>query len=230
MLTYLDFEPVRDLEDDESQVSDSVRLEQHLRREVPRRFRILLENELQFLEERLKSRILSLVQEAHNHALTNYQSPSQLALGALPTSPFVEPQRSSIEPSSTPNQDSTPESIFGPIFQPGPGGVDVEGQLGGSDGVMNPKSPQHHSSFDSGYYTDSWGTEYSQQTTVDLPTDTSLVGEPARPGGVENSIQLQKTGTGDSLHDEVWPFYPGIMTTDNSLNFHAFATWSPQRM
>jgi hypothetical protein len=228
LLTYLDFEPVRDLEDDESQIPDSLRLEQHLRREVPRRFRILLENELQFLEERLKSRILSLVQEAYNHALTNYQSPSQLALGALPTSPFVEPQRSSIEPSSTPIQDSTPESILGTIFQPG--GVDFEGQLGGSDRGMNPKNPQHHSSFDSGYYTDSWGTKSSQQTTADLPTDTFLAGDLARPGGVENSIQLEKTGTDNSLHDEVWPFYPGIMTTDDSLNFHAFATWSPQQM
>jgi hypothetical protein len=224
LLTYLDFEPVRDLEDDESQVPDSLSLEQHLRREVPRRFKILLDNELQFLEERLKSRLLSLVQEAHNHVLTNYHYPSQVNPGTLSTSPFVEPPRGSLEPCSTPLPNSTSESTSEIIYQPPPGGIDVEGQLGDSDGVMNPKSSQHHSSFDSGYFTDSWGTESSQQTTGHFPTDSSVVGEFARQGDIDGSMQLHQTGTSDSLHDGVWSFHPGMMSMDDPLNFHAFTT------
>ncbi len=226
MLTSLDFEPVQDLKDDESQVSDSVKLEEHLRQEVPRIFRILLDtevdNELQSIQERLKSRLLGLLEEAQNRALTNYHSPSQLAVGTLSTLPFVEPQHSNLETSAMPVLNSTSENLY----QSWPAEVEVEGQLGESDRVREPKSSQHHSSFDSGCYTDSWTVESSQQITVDIPADTSLVVEPARPAGVGESTRLQKNGTDDSLHDEVWPFHSNIMTIDDPLSFHNFARWS----
>jgi hypothetical protein len=230
LLTFLDFEPVRDLEDDEARVPDSLRLEEHLRREVPRIFRILLDtevdNELQSIEERLKSRLLSLLEEAQNHALTSYHSPYQVDLEAISTSQFVKLQHSNLQPDSTPVLDSNSESILETVYERTPGNVDAEGQLGDSEGMMKPKSPQHHSSFDSGCYTDAWRTESSGQNNIDVPTDTPLVGEPSRLGGVNGTMQMQKARTGDSLHDEVWPFHPDIMTIDESLNFHAFATWS----
>jgi hypothetical protein len=227
---FLDFEPVRDLEDDEARVSDSVMLKEHLRREVPRIFRILLDtevdNELQSIEERLKNRLLGLFEEAQNRALASYHSPYQVDLEAISPSQFVKPQHSNLEPNSTPVIDSNSESILETVYERTPGNVDAEGQLGGSEGMVEPKSPQHHSSFDSGCYTDVWRTDSSGKKNVDLPTDMSLVEEPSRLGGVNGTMQMQKARTGDSLHDEAWPFHPDIMSIDDPLNFHAFATWS----
>jgi hypothetical protein len=172
----------------------------------------------------LKSRLLTLVQEAHNHALTNYHSTSQVDIGKLSTSPFIEPQCSGVESSSTPALNSTSEGVFGTIYQPTPEDVDAEGQHRGSDDGMKLKNAQHHSSFDSGYFTDFGGTDSSQQTAGETPAHTSIVGELERSGDVDNSMQMQKTGPIDSLHDEVWLFQPAIMTMDDPLNFHAFET------
>jgi hypothetical protein len=116
LLILSDFEPVRDLENDESPVADSIRFEEHLRREVPRIFRILLDtevgNELQSIEERLKSRLLELLQEAQNQAATTYHSSSQVAPGTLTARQFVESQHSSLEPSTTPVLSNTSKALL----------------------------------------------------------------------------------------------------------------------
>jgi hypothetical protein len=234
LLTFSDFEPVRDLENDESPVPDSERLEEHLRREVPRIFRILLDtevdNELQSIEERLKSRLLELLQEAQKQAVTTYHSSSQVGPRTLTAPQFVESQHSSLEPSTTPVLSNTSEAPLETFYQPAPAEVDLEGQLGRSECVIGPNIPQHHSSFDSGCYTNSWETEYSQQNTVHIETDISSVGEPARAGGVDHSLQLQNTGTVDLLHDDTWPYHTGSMTMEDPLNFHAFTAWNQQQM
>jgi hypothetical protein len=234
LLTSLDFEPVRDLENDESPIPDSVRFEEHLRREVPRIFRILLDtevdNELQSIEERLKSRLLELLQEAQNQAVTTYHSSSQAAPGTLTTSQFADPQHSSLEPSTTPVLSNTSEALLETFYRAAPAEVDVEGQLCRSECDTGPNIPQHHSSFDSGCYANSWETEYLQQNTVHIETNMSPVRDSARAGGVGDSLQLETTGTVDSLHDETWPYHPGSMTVDDPLNFHALTTWNQQLM
>jgi hypothetical protein len=234
LLTYLDFEPVRDLESDESPVSDCVRLEEHLRREVPRIFRILLDaevdNELQSIEERLKSRLLKLLQEAQNQAVATYHSCSQVAPGTLTTPQFVESQHSSLEPNTTPVLSNTSEALLETFYPAAPTEVDVEGQLCRSECDTGPNIPQHHSSFDSGCFTNSWETEYPQQNTVRIETNMSPVGDSARAGGVDDSLQLENTGTVDSLHDETWPYHPGSMIMDDPLNFHTFTTWNQRLM
>ena len=234
MLILSDFEPVRDLENDESPVADSIRFEEHLRREVPRIFRILLDtevgNELQSIEERLKSRLLELLQEAQNQAATTYHSSSQVAPGTLTARQFVESQHSGLEPSTTPVLSNTSKALLETFYQAAPAEADVEGHPCRSECVVGPNVPQHHSSFDSGCYTNSWETEYSQQNTVHIATDMSPVGESARAGVVDDSIQLQNTGTVDSLHDETWPYHPGSMSMDDPLNLHAFTTWNQHLM
>jgi hypothetical protein len=232
LLTFSDFEPVRDVENDESPVPDSARLEEHLRREVPRIFRILLDtevdNELQSIEERLKGRILELLQEAQNQAVTTYHSSSQAAPGTLTGPEFVESQPGSLVPSTTPVLSNNSEVHLETFYQPALAEVDIEGQLGRSERVIGPNIPQHHSSFDSGCYTNSWETEYSQQNALHVKTDMSPVGESARAGGVDDSMQLQNSGTVDSPHDETWPYHPGSMTMDDPLDFQPFTTWNQQ--
>jgi hypothetical protein len=230
LLTFLDFEPVRDLENDESPIPDSIRLEEHLRREVPRIFRILLDtevdNELQSIEERLKSRLLELLQDAQNQAVTTYHSSSEVARGTLTTPQFVGSQHNSLEPSTTPVIINTSEALLETFYQAAPAKVNVEGQLCRSESVIGRNFPQHHSSFDSGYYTNSWETEYSQQNTIHIETDMSPAGESARPEGVDDSVQMQKAGVINSLHDEAWHLHPDIMAMEDPLNFHAFTTWN----
>jgi hypothetical protein len=72
-------------------------------------------------------------------------------------------------------------------YQPTPGETNVEGQPGDFDGGMNSQSSQFHSSFDTGYFTDPWGTESSQQTTGHFPTNISAL---IRQGDVDCSMPL----------------------------------------
>ncbi|KAF4629291.1 hypothetical protein G7Y89_g8854 [Cudoniella acicularis] len=162
------FEPVRDIEDNTSQNPESLRLEEYLRREVPRMFRILLEtavgNELQTIEEQLKNRLLGLLQEAQNHALMNYHTASRGTIGTLSISPIAEPQYSGLE---LPVSNGASETSYKPA-------------LSRSENLTQSKTPQHHSSFDSGCYSESWGTGSSQRIAADVAgnntTDASLLG------------------------------------------------------
>jgi hypothetical protein len=199
---------------------------------VPRIFKTLLDtevdNELQSIEERLKSRLLELLQEAQNQAVVTYHSSSQAAPGTLTAPQFVESQPASLAPSTTPVLSNNSEAHLETFYQTTLGEVEVDGQLGPSECVVGPNIPQHHSSFDSGCYTNSWETEYSQQNPLHVETDTSPVGESARPGGIDDSMQLQNSGTVDSMHDETWPYHPGSMTMDDPLDFQPFTTWNQQ--
>jgi hypothetical protein len=95
----VDFEPVKDHEESQLQSSDTrelSRYDEYLRRELPRYFRGVLETavhgEFQSIEARLRGELLSLLDEARNHALSYYNAPLS------PRSTIMHPRPSLSQP------------------------------------------------------------------------------------------------------------------------------------
>jgi hypothetical protein len=92
-LTTLDFEPVRDHENDMPQSPDSINLteyEAYLRRLLPqfvrRDLEMMVNSEIQPIEEQLRSRILQVIEEAQNRVFASYR----VGLGPNTELPSVE--------------------------------------------------------------------------------------------------------------------------------------------
>lgn len=220
----LDFEPVKDLGGGESQAPDSIKLEEYLRREVPRVFRGLLDsevdNELQSIEAHLKSRLLVLLQQAHDCALKNYRPSLEAAGGPSSSQLSAEPQNNVLEPRATAILNIASEDTHESSHPSMNVGLDADERL------MYPKSHQCHSLCDSSCYPDSWGTELSQQTTIETTTDSSRLDESVRSEDVDGSMQPQKAGPRNALYDTTWSFNSDIMTMDDPLNSHMFTGWN----
>lgn len=196
-------------------------------------FRILLDtevnHELYSLEERFKSRLSSLVQTAQNNALASYHSVSQTAPEILSSTPFVESQFSELKDGSATITDRNSEEIFEDIQQIADGEITGE-PVRNSNWARKSKNTQHHSSFDSGYHTDSWGKDSLQQIAPNKPNDTLLPNDITTSTVTESSMNPLTGRACNALSDETWPFHSGIMEMDDPLDCQVYGIWSQQYM
>ena len=230
----VDFEPVKDHEESQLQSSDTrelSRYDEYLRRELPRYFRGVLETavhgEFQSIEARLRGELLSLLDEARNHALSDYNAPlssSSTIMHPRPSlnQPHVEVSRSPHSTLETQTTEIVENFYHKPLPSPHP-----EFSLGFSSHLAN-LSQRNEGVADIQYPSDSHShtsrPESSEDSTLDRTssntTDTptfqniSSTTDPTPLQDLELSVDL------DFL-DDLGPNY------QNSMDLDSFASTMP---
>jgi len=124
-----DFEPVRDHDNDEEPRSpdsrELTRYEGFLRRELPRYFRNVLETavqgEVRSIEERLRGDLMNLLDQARNHALSDYRATSvPVPEISLHLSQPAEQTLGENARATTPRMDISGTTMLETFYQPPP--------------------------------------------------------------------------------------------------------------
>lgn len=124
--TAADFQPVRDHNDKDHRSPDSrqlTRYEGFLRRELPRYLRNVLETavhgEVRSTEEHLREDLMNLLDQARNHALSNYRATSDPASEISSHLPAGQIQGENVRP-TTPRMDTSGTTMLGAFYQSPP--------------------------------------------------------------------------------------------------------------